>query len=79
MKCQVCGHPIEDPGPRKQKLYHEPCKRLKNYLDAAVRAARDIDPKPDRSGATMIRQRCCKASNQISAIAQVRDKYGRFC
>jgi len=79
MKCQVCGHPIPDTGSKQKKLYHEPCKKWKNFLDAAVRAAQEMDPKPTPDGATFIRQETFRASNRMAAIVQPRDSHGRFC
>ena len=79
MKCQVCGHPLGDRGPRKQRLYHDACKKMKNYLDAAVRAAKEMEQRPTPEGSTNIRRMAMKASNQMAALAQQRDEYGRFC
>lgn len=79
MKCKVCGNELPKPKRGQQKTYHEPCKRWRNYLDAAVRAAQEMDPKPTREGATVIRQETFTAANRMAAIAQPRDELGRFC
>lgn len=79
MKCEVCGNEIEDLGPRKQRRYHDACKRWRNFLDAAIRAAQEMDPRPTADGARFIRQETFRASNRMAAITQPRDRLGRFC
>lgn len=77
-RCQVCGHELLDRGPRQQRLYHDACKKWRNFLDAAIRAAGEISPKPTSAGASFIRQETFRAANRMSAIAQPRDERGRF-
>lgn len=52
---------------------------MKNYLDAAVRAAKEMELRPTPEGSANIRRMAMKASNQMAALAQQRDEYGRFC
>ena len=76
--CEVCGHPIELKPGKVQRRYHTPCKKWRNFLDAAVRAAREINPKPPHRQSTYIRQEATRAANRMAALAQPRDALGRF-
>lgn len=76
--CEVCGHPIKSRPGKVEKRYHMPCKKWRNFLDAAVRAAQEINPKPTHRKSTYIRQEATRAANRMAALAQPRDALGRF-
>ena len=77
--CEVCGHPIESTPGKVPKKYHPPCKRFRNYLEAAVRAVKEMDPKPTAGAAREIRHEATVASYRIGAMVQPRDRFGQFC
>jgi hypothetical protein len=76
--CEVCGHPVKSTPGKVTKRYHDACKRWRNYLDASVRAAREMNPRPTPRQAIYIRQEATRAANQMAALAQPRDSRGRF-
>lgn len=77
--CDVCGHPTESVPGKVQKTRHRPCRDFKNFLAAAVRAVREMDPKPTPAAAREIRHEATVASYRIGALVQPRDSRGRFC
>lgn len=77
--CPVCGNPVECIPGKLQKTYHRPCRELKNFLAAAVRAVSRIDPKPTDEYAKKIQHEAFVASCRIHAIVAKRDALGRFC
>jgi len=79
MECEICGSEIDEKGTRSDTKYHPICKRFRNHLDAAVRAAREIMPTLDGYAARRIRREAFIASNRMGAILQKRDSRGRFC
>lgn len=80
MKCGVCECEIDQDGTKSKRQYHPACKKLKNYLDAAERAAREIaaDDLTDWRR-QRIRRYAFTLANQVGAIMQRRDAQGRFC
>ena len=79
LTCEVCGHPTESIPGKVQKTYHKPCRDMRNFLNAAVRAAREIDPKPKGDYIKKIQHEALVASCRIHAIVAKRDALGRFC
>jgi hypothetical protein len=77
--CPVCGHPTESVHGKVQKKYHRPCRDFKNFLEAAVRAVKDIDPKPTPEAAKKIKHKTFVALCRIGATVQPRDQFGQFC
>lgn len=77
--CDVCGHPIKSVPGKVQKKRHKPCRDFKNFLAAAVRSVRQMDPKPTPVAASKIRHEATVASYRIGAMVQPRDARGRFC
>ncbi len=77
--CEVCGNPIKHIPGKVQKTYHRPCRDFKNFLKAAVRAVRQMDPKPTVEASREIRHEAAVASYRIGAMVQPRDSRGRFC
>jgi hypothetical protein len=78
MVCQVCGDPTKVIPGKVPKRYHPACRKLHNYLEAAIRAAREIDPPTD-DGIKKIQHEAFVASCRIHAIVAKRDALGRFC
>jgi hypothetical protein len=80
MKCGICGDEVDQTGTRSRRLYHPACKRFRNFLDAAERAAKEIVAE-DRTdwGRRIIRRHVFTLANQVGAILQRRDERGRFC
>ena len=77
--CEVCGDPVEAVPGKTRKRYHPACKKFRNYLDAAVRAVKDMDPRPEGEAASKIRHGAMVAACRIGATVQKRDARGRFC
>ena len=77
--CDVCGNPIKHIPGKVQKTYHRPCRDFKNFLEAAVRAVKEMDPKPTPGAAREIRHEATVASYRIGAMVQPRDRFGQFC
>ena len=77
--CLICGNPVEGVHGKVQKKYHRPCRDFKNFLEAAVRAVKEINPKPTEEAAREIRHEATVASYRIGAMVQPRDSRGRFC
>lgn len=78
-RCEVCGNPIEVIPGKVQKRYHGACKDFKNFLEAAVRAAKQIDPAPTDECRKKIQHQAFKAQCRIHASVAKRDALGRFC
>jgi hypothetical protein len=79
LPCEVCGHPVEIVPGKVKKRYHLPCKRFRNYLEAAVRAVKEIEPKPTPEAAKKIKHNTFVALCRIGATVQPRDQFGQFC
>jgi hypothetical protein len=79
LPCDVCGDPIEVTFGKTRKRYHPTCKKFRNYLEAAVRAVKEMDPKPTEEAAGKIRHEAMIASYRIGATVQKRDRFGQFC
>ena len=77
--CKVCGHPVKTIKGKVQKWYHPACKKYRNFLGAAVRAVKEMNPKPTEEAASKIRHEAMIASYRIGATVQKRDARGRFC
>jgi transposase len=77
--CPICGNPIKSTPGKVQKTYHRPCRDFKNFLEAAVRAVREMDPKPTPDASREIRHEATVASYRIGATVQPRDRFGQFC
>ena len=76
VKCKICGDPVPQSGTRAKRLYHPECKKLKNYIDAAVRAGQNIDLL-DAVTQKVIRGLFFAAANQFRT-PQPRSADGRF-
>ena len=76
LRCLVCGGPVSQRGTRAKRLYHPECKKVKNYIDAAVRAAHAIDVLDDGTKRT-IRGLLFSAAHQLRT-PPLRDACGRF-
>ena len=74
--CKICGDPVPQSGTRAKRLYHPECKKLKNYLDAAVRAGKAIQPL-DAQTLTVVRALFFRAANQFRP-RQPRGPDGRY-
>ena len=79
LPCDVCGEPIKIVSSKTRKRYHPACKKFRNYLEAAVRAVKEMDPKPTPEAASKIRHEATVAAYRIGATVQPRDSRGRFC
>jgi len=77
--CEVCGNPLKIIPGKVPKRYHPACKDLRNFLEAAVRASREIDPKPTGDYIKKIQHEALVASCRIHAYVAKRDALGRFC
>jgi transposase len=77
--CEVCGNPVEYVPGKVKKRTHLACGRYRNFLEAAVRAVKEMDPKPTEVAAREIRHEAMVASYRIGATVQKRDARGRFC
>ena len=78
LPCEVCGQPIKIGLGNTRIRYHPACKKFRNYLEAAVRAVKEMDPKPTDEAARKIRREAFVAQCRISASVQDRDALGRF-
>jgi hypothetical protein len=74
--CPICGDPVPQFGTRAKRLYHPECKKLKNYLAAAVRAGKAIELLDDQTKKA-VRGLFFAAANEFRA-SQPRDANGRF-
>lgn len=76
LDCPICGDPVAQAGTRAKRLYHPECKKLKNYIDAAVRAGLKIELL-DAVTQKVIRGLFFAAANQFRT-PQLRGADGRF-
>ena len=78
--CRICDVEIDQENTKVKRQYHPACKRFRNFLDATVRAAREIvEEHPTDRARSNIRHEAFVASNRMGAILQRRDARGRFC
>lgn len=77
--CLLCGNPVKCVTGKVPATYHRPCRDLKNFLAAAVRAAKQIDPAPTDECRKKIQHQAFVAQCRISARIAKRDSRGRFC